>query len=157
MRYLETGGGRTWVSEVHVWLGRVMLCAGWINLFSGMLLRDYGWGVITGMDLAVVAEVLVLGWAWDRRRQGRGLLRNWSAKGARVGREADAGRGQGRGDEEEYFALVDQEEGEEESDFEDAAGDANGDGDVGKAANGARPESKDFEQQQHHHQQQQQR
>ncbi|KAL9619634.1 MAG: hypothetical protein Q9160_005740 [Pyrenula sp. 1 TL-2023] len=120
VKYLETGG-RTWVSPVHVWLGRVMLCSGWVNLFSGMLLRDYGWGTLTGMDLAVVAEVLLLGWAWDRRRQGRGLLQGRERKG----RGVDVDGVREGGDEEEYFALVDQGD-EEDSDFEDA------DADIGK-------------------------
>lgn len=64
------GAGRTrWVSDGHVWLGRGVLLAGWVNVVRGMALSGQGWlvmGVVGG--LAVVEAAGVGLWVWNARR-----------------------------------------------------------------------------------------
>jgi hypothetical protein len=91
---------KNWLSPAHIWLGRVALPAGFINIVSGLKLREYGW-----FTILLVVAVMVLELA--------GLF--WYIRGARVrNARIDAGAGAaGRkavideaAAEEEYFQLA---------------------------------------------------
>ncbi|RVX70572.1 hypothetical protein B0A52_05223 [Exophiala mesophila] len=62
---------RTWMGLVHVWLGRVILPVGMINVLTGLLLRHYGWLTIALTIAAATIEVvlltLIVGRAQNRR------------------------------------------------------------------------------------------
>lgn len=125
--YVEYRSRTRFISDGHIWLGRVVLVAGWVNLVTGLLLRGYGYAVIGGMGMTIVGEALGLGWAWDRWRVGRGILAARSSAKAgsrrRLGEGADA--------DEQYFALVDQDQdqnSDEESDLDVITNGKDGDG-----------------------------
>ncbi|EXJ94985.1 hypothetical protein A1O1_00103 [Capronia coronata CBS 617.96] len=132
--YLSTmqsyGRGRpTWMAQVHVWLGRVVLPLGMLNVISGLLLRHYGW-LTVALAIAVaavqiVALVLVVGRA--RKRPGQA---NGGTDGHKLGPVAVAGRdGPSALDEAaEYFQLT--ADDEEFSDDDDNADE----GEAGSAA-----------------------
>jgi hypothetical protein len=59
--------GRTWVSDAHVWVGRLLLLGGWVEAVWGVaVLRQYGWLVVLGLIVAVLGEGVGLVW-WVRR------------------------------------------------------------------------------------------
>ena len=67
---------RTWVSHAHIWLGRLVMSAGWFNVVSGLLLRRYNSrSAIVVMAIVTVSfEVLGLtGWMyfWVWRKQAK--------------------------------------------------------------------------------------
>lgn len=100
---------RTWLSYSHIWLGRFVMLAGYFNLISGMLLREYSSFLILLMGIVAVAELSAL------------VVKLWRAgKAGRGGKESfamNAARQAQRGTEETYFALdEDEEDGEEEED-----------------------------------------
>lgn len=74
LRYLEKPG-RTWVSYVHLWYGRVFVVAGWVNVGTGLVLRGYGKKspvFVTAMGIACLEGVALgvwLFWAEVRRRR----------------------------------------------------------------------------------------
>lgn len=148
VNFVETRARTRFVSDAHVWLGRGVMLAGYVNLLSGLFLREYGAGVFTGMVMAVVGETLLVGWAWKKWRKGEGVL------AGRMGRKmVDGERGGGLGGrsvgtEEEYFALVDQEgESDEEDDESDLDGEEGkgrkaGAGAGAEGVNGKRPEAR---------------
>lgn len=66
---------RTWVSHVHIWLGRAVMAAGWYNVISGLVLSGYAMTSMTviSMTVFVVAQAVGLSlWLYMpklRRRQ----------------------------------------------------------------------------------------
>ncbi|KIW16168.1 hypothetical protein PV08_06219 [Exophiala spinifera] len=110
------GGGRTWMSKVHVWLGRVVLPVGMLNVVSGLLLRHYGWLTIS-LTLALAAvELIVLTLIVGRARRNRRSGGPLQAKSAPpIGVE----------EAEEYFQLGDDDDAEfSDANDEEAAGNA---------------------------------
>lgn len=109
---------RTWLSHFHIWLGRFVMLAGYSNLVSGMLLREYSPFLILLMGIAAVAELSAL------------VVKFWRAgKAGRSGKQSfamNAARQAQMGTDENYFAL-DEDEDEED---EDEDGDGNDDGRV---------------------------
>lgn len=112
--YVATHGNRTWMSTVHVILGRVVLPLGMLNIITGLLRRDYGW-LIVSLTLAlavveIVALTLFVGRARNRRLAGPGGPKGIG--GAR-GNAVDPGM---PGDEaEEYFQLTGEDDDEDDA------------------------------------------
>lgn len=113
------GPSTTWMAQVHVWLGRVVLPLGMLNVISGLLLRHYGWLTIA-LTIAVtaveiVALVLVVGRAKRRQQQQQ------ATNGA--GHKLEPMRPSAADEAEEYFQLtVDDDEFSDENDEEAATG-----------------------------------
>jgi len=89
---------KTWMSNVHVWLGRAVLPAGMANLVSGLLLRHYG-RLTVGLAIGLIAVEIIglailLAKARNRTRGPPGSQRT-AAGGPPTGDEA-----------EEYFQLA---------------------------------------------------
>lgn len=68
---------RTWVSHLHIWLGRAVMGTGWANIVGGLLLRGYkaSSGTVVVAILFVCLEALGLtGWVlWKRREKVRSV------------------------------------------------------------------------------------
>ena len=62
---------RTWVSHVHIWLGRLVMVAGWGNIVSGLLLRGYKIAtVLIAIIIVCLQAVGLSGWVfWVQRRR----------------------------------------------------------------------------------------
>jgi hypothetical protein len=67
---------RTWVSYLHIWLGRGMMLAGWGNIVTGLLLRGYEFtsGLVVSVEVIVCLQALGFGWwvVWRERKYGKG-------------------------------------------------------------------------------------
>ncbi|KIW96381.1 uncharacterized protein Z519_03450 [Cladophialophora bantiana CBS 173.52] len=101
--FISTGGRKTWMSTVHVILGRVVLPVGIINVVSGLMLRHYGWPVISLCVALAVVEVVVLTLVVGQARKRRpGALQ----KGPSAPTADEA---------EEYFQLA----GDDDDEFSD--------------------------------------
>lgn len=93
---------KSWFSPGHIWLGRVVLGAGYVNLVLGLRLRQYSRATMLGMVLAIAAEVAFLFFMIGR------LKRSQREEGRRTGRNTDAQLEEA----EEYFQLVGDDEDE---------------------------------------------
>lgn len=92
---------KTWLSRIHVGLGRVILPLGFINILSGMRLRQYGWFTMLLVLVVVIVEV-IFGAVYLRAS----AVRRTKMGGAAVAEEMKA-QGPGVGDdEEEFFQLA---------------------------------------------------
>ncbi|KAK7892648.1 hypothetical protein LTR67_006883 [Exophiala xenobiotica] len=112
------GGRRTWMSLVHLWLGRVVLPFGMINIVTGLLLRHYGWLTISLTIALAAVEVIVLTLVVGRARNRRG------PPGGQQ-QHNKAAPPMGADEAEEYFQLGGDEDDEDAfSDEDDAAGSA---------------------------------
>jgi hypothetical protein len=98
--FLASGGRKTWMGGVHVWLGRVILPAGMANVILGLLLRQYGWLTISLCIALAVVEVVVLTLVVGQARN-----RLPGPFGAKKGANA-AARAQMADEAEEYFQLA---------------------------------------------------
>ncbi len=66
---------RTWSSYLHIWLGRLVMIAGWSNIVTGLLLRGY----TQGSPLVAISIVIIclqgvgLSWwkFWSQREQAK--------------------------------------------------------------------------------------
>lgn len=57
------------MSDGHVWLGRGVLLAGWVNVVMGMALSRQGWLVMGVVGALAVVEAAGVGlWVWNSRR-----------------------------------------------------------------------------------------
>lgn len=101
---------KTILSRIHVGLGRVILPLGFVNILSGMKLRQYGWFTMLLVLVLIIVEV-VFGGVYLRASH----VRRTKMGGAAVAEEMKA-QGPGRDDEvEEYFQLAgDEDESESE-------------------------------------------
>lgn len=107
--YLKSGE-RTYISYIHIWLGRLVIVAGWTNLFTGLVLRGYPKKYLAIMVTVIGAElvgiIVFMWWRYTRqlraKRQDR--LATLKKSGNRLG---------------DYFTVADNE-----SDEEDSSGDS---------------------------------
>lgn len=101
VRWLATKSKSSF-STAHIWLGRTLLAAGYVNLVLGMILRRYGRATMLALVMAIFAEVLLLFFMMGR------LKRVQKGEGNRMGQsgnpELDAA--------EEYFQLVGEDDDE---------------------------------------------
>ena len=103
----------TWMTKVHLWLGRVVLPVGMLNVFFGLKLREYGWLTILMSVLVMIVELAAL-FLYVRQAKKR--------SGVRVGGTgADKGAPATGADAEEYFQLAADDEEFSDSDVEDGA------------------------------------
>lgn len=108
---------RTWMSRVHVWLGRGIMPIGFLNILGGMKLRGYGWFTMMLVVVLILIES-VFGAVYLRAS----FVRRAKMGGAAVAEELKA---QGPGvddDAEEYFRLGDDDELSELSDEGEGSG-----------------------------------
>lgn len=126
---------RTWVSHVHIWLGRLIIPVGWANVVSGLLLRGYGTGsamVIMTIVLTCMEAMILSTWVWwsSRKRQRTGttkIVPSWDHRNS-----MDLGK---------TFTLADETD-EEDTDSEDGySGRHEGDKMLGSRSHLARPDS----------------
>jgi len=107
VRWLRTMT-KSWFNTGHIWLGRTVLGAGYVNLVLGMILRQYGRATMLGLVVAIFAEVAVLFLMMGRLK--------------RVRKEEEVRPGQSGNPEldeaEEYFQLVGDDDGDGWSDDE---------------------------------------
>lgn len=84
------------LSTGHIWLGRMLLAAGYVNLVLGMILRHYGRATMLALVLAIFADVLLLFFMMGR------LKRVQKDEGNRPGQTGNPELDNA----EEYFQLV---------------------------------------------------
>ncbi|ETI27694.1 hypothetical protein G647_00143 [Cladophialophora carrionii CBS 160.54] len=102
--FVATGGRKTWMSAVHVWLGRAVLPVGMVNAVLGLMLRRYGWLTISLCVALAVVEVVVLTLVVGQARNRRpGAMQ----KGASAPPADEA---------EEYFQLTGDDDDEDDDD-----------------------------------------
>lgn len=108
---------KTLLSKIHVGLGRVVMPLGFINILSGLKLRQYGWFTMLLVLVLIVIEV-VFGAVFLRGAH----VRRSKMGGAAVAEELKA-QGPGKDDDaEEYFQLAgDDDDMSDLSDGEDSA------------------------------------
>ena len=87
---------KSWFSTAHIWLGRTVLGAGYVNLVLGMILRQYGRATMLGLVVAIFAEVVLLLFMMGRLQKVR------KEEGVRTGRSSNPELDEA----EEYFQLV---------------------------------------------------
>ena len=114
----KTKGMMRWVGVWHVWLGRGVLGAGWLNLLLGLVLRRYGWVAKGALVVAVGLEGLGM-WFMLRRLKRANAA---TARGGGNTNAKEARRQAAMEDAEEYFQLVGDDEDDGWSD------DGNGEG-----------------------------
>lgn len=107
---------KTIMSRIHVGLGRVIMPLGFVNILSGMKLRQYGWFTMLLVLVLIIIEV-VFGAVYLRASH----VRRIKMGGAAVAEEMKA-QGPGRDDdEEEFFQLAgDDESGSDDGEDRDA-------------------------------------
>ncbi|KAK0613657.1 hypothetical protein B0T14DRAFT_526669 [Immersiella caudata] len=106
---------RTWVSHAHIWIGRAVLGAGWVNVLTGLVMSGYGsFGIAVIGGLVVVEAVGVGLWVWVAQQRAKG-------KTAPGQTEAHALMATGSEGTEDYFAI-DMSDDEFDTDVEDDKG-----------------------------------
>ncbi|KAI9754132.1 MAG: hypothetical protein M4579_004854 [Chaenotheca gracillima] len=104
---------RTWISDAHVWLGRVVFAIACTNLIMGMLLKGYPVLQIVGVGLLMVGEAVCLGlWLMFKRRT-TAVHRH-----TEMVRQPQRARTTPEIASEECFAIVDDKEDDGSSDGE---------------------------------------
>lgn len=107
---------KSWMSRVHVGLGRAILPLGFVNILSGMKLRQYGWFTMMLVLVLIVIEV-VFGAVYLRQAH----VRRAKMGGAAVAEELKA-QGPGKDDDaEEYFQLAGEDDLSSDDEEESAA------------------------------------
>lgn len=115
---------KNWLSPAHVWLGRVLLPAGFVNIFTGLRLREYGWLTISLVVLVMLVELAGLFWFIRGAKMRNARIDAGAGSKAvamRVRGEAAAAR---EAEEEEYFQLAGDDDEFSDSDGEGAAEEA---------------------------------
>jgi hypothetical protein len=107
VRWLRTMT-KSWFSNGHVWLGRMVLGAGYVNLVLGMILRQYGRATMLGLVVAIFAEVAVLFFMMSRLKRAR----------KEDGVRPERGGNPELDEAEEYFQLVGEDDDDGWSDDE---------------------------------------
>jgi hypothetical protein len=103
---------KSWFNSAHIWLGRTVLGAGYVNLVLGMILRQYGRATMLGLVIAIVAEVALLFFMMGR------LKKVQKEEGVRPGRSGNPELDEA----EEYFQLVGDDDDDGWSDDEQHEG-----------------------------------
>ncbi|KAK3386860.1 hypothetical protein B0H63DRAFT_141610 [Podospora didyma] len=89
---------RTWISHVHIWLGRSAVLAGWLNVIAGLLLSGQNtFNVVCAAIVIALESVIVSVWVYMKGRT--------AAKGGDQQTEAHSLMPKGEGGVNEYFAL----------------------------------------------------
>jgi hypothetical protein len=98
---------RTWVSYLHIWLGRLMILVGWSNVVSGLYLRGYGKSSLAVVTLIVVICLEASGFsAWTLWRQRKRVKSVSGPAWVKIG--------------EENFALTSSDDEDDQSEVLDA-------------------------------------
>ena len=116
MHFMKTKA-KNWLSPVHIWLGRTLLPLGFLNIFSGLGLRDYGYFTIFLVLVVMVVEAVLLAYyMWISKKRNVRLDQG----GGKLGlKEMDVGTG---AEAEEYFQLA----GDDDDEFSDSDTEAQG-------------------------------
>ncbi|RYP05869.1 hypothetical protein DL764_003512 [Monosporascus ibericus] len=105
---------RTWISHVHIWMGRLVILVGWGNVLSGMILVGHGTAGLAGMSSLITSEAIALCmWLWIASRRAVS-----APKGKADSGPATAWKRPGA---EPYFAIegsVDEDSDEDRGDIE---------------------------------------
>ncbi|KAK0638982.1 hypothetical protein B0T16DRAFT_394790 [Cercophora newfieldiana] len=89
---------RTWISHAHIWVGRAVLGAGWVNVLSGLIISGYGGFGIAMIGALVVVEAVGVGlWVWVAQQRAKGKTSKQT--------EAHALMPTGGEGTEDYFAI----------------------------------------------------
>lgn len=92
---------KTWLSKSHIYLGRIILPVGFVNIVLGMMRREYGWFTILLVVILMGLEAAFLIFWLFRASKNR----------AATGEQRTATSGPPRGDDaEEYFQLAGEDE-----------------------------------------------
>ncbi|GAB1312612.1 hypothetical protein MFIFM68171_02822 [Madurella fahalii] len=123
---------RTWLSHAHIWLGRVIVAGGWVNVMLGMLLAGRGAFPVALVVALIVVEAIGLSFfLWRTQRAA-------AKKATSGGSEAHALMPRDDGTDE-YFALElsdeDEDDEDNEGDDDDMSDQEDGDS-KGKSKNG---------------------
>ena len=104
----------TWMTKAHLWLGRVVLPLGMLNVFFGLHIREYGWLTILLSVIVMLVELVALFVyvRYSKTRSGPRASGNAADKGAAPMTGAEA---------EEYFQLTADDDEFSDSDVEDRA------------------------------------
>ena len=104
---------KTYVNLVHIWSGRVVIGASWVNIILGLVLREYNFLVQAGAGVAILCLIILWGMS------GLGIFSKQSTIRMPKVHERDDREGlmTGTGNEfaMEEFAEEDENEGEEGS------------------------------------------
>lgn len=105
---------KNWLSPAHMWLGRIVLPVGFVNIFTGLKLRGYGWLTILLVVAVMLIEILFLFWYIRGASQRNARIDSGAGKvgGMRQGGSVEAA-------EEEYFQLAGDDDDGEFSDEEE--------------------------------------
>ena len=98
---------KTVFGNAHGWVGRVLVPVAFINIITGLQLREYGWITIALVGLVMVVEVLGGGWYLWMVSKGNVRLDVGSS-----GRQVKGGGIETGAEAEEYFALQGDDDGE---------------------------------------------
>jgi len=103
----------TWMSNVHRWLGRVVLPVGMLNVITGLLLRQYGWLTVALTIALASVELLLLSFIVLRAKNRPGATQ----KGPSAPTADEA---------EEYFQLTGGEDDEDDLSDDEGTGSEGG-------------------------------
>lgn len=107
---------KTIMSKIHMGVGRVLLPLGFVNILSGLKLRQYGWFTMLLVLVLVIIEI-VFGAVYLRGAH----VRRAKMGGAAVAEELKAQGPSASDNAEEYFQLAEEDDLSDDSDVEDAA------------------------------------
>lgn len=97
---------RTWISHAHIWIGRLVMLAGWVNVLTGMLLVGHRRAGIVGMCSLMAFEAVGLCiWVWIAGRRTR---MHSVPEGVTIARPRAASEDRYRANQ--YFAIEDSDD-----------------------------------------------
>ena len=114
VRFVETRG-KTVFGVVHGWVGRVLVPVAFVNIITGLQLREYSWFTILLVGVVMVVEVLGGGWYLWMVSKGNVRLDVGAS-----GRQVKGGSVETGAEAEEYFALQGDDDGEFSDEEEEA-------------------------------------
>ena len=116
MRFVEMRvPGKTVFGVVHSWVGRGVVPVAFVNVITGLRLREYSWVVILLVGVVMVVEVVGGGWYLWMVRKGNVRLDVGAS-----GRQVKGGSVETGAEAEEYFALQGDDDGEFSDEEEEA-------------------------------------
>jgi Cytochrome domain of cellobiose dehydrogenase/Eukaryotic cytochrome b561 len=120
VRFLRTKrSGGSWMAKGHVWIGRMLMGLGWVNVLLGLCARGYSGFTVLAVACAVLVEGVFMLRVLGFRKEligFPGLLgkQSFLRHARRPFREESGGVGGGLG--EEHFELVGDDDDEEQED-----------------------------------------